>query len=241
MYGNIFYEQLEIKADKPIDKRMYIDSITAANLEAIFDTGAKYSFIDSVLFNRSDKKFYYLSVRNTAADALVPANWLEISSASSSFSLFSNANAYPIASAVYLIDGGSNTIFYLTKSAILAGETPTTNPEKFLQIGSSTGSSVYQKYEHRLNPAVPAGNSTRTFTMNVLAELSNSHYPIVDFYIDLNQTVGTNKSWSKIEPEYVVYVDGGVTKIDVEFHGDLTDIFYDTNNATQNNIIAEIR
>ncbi|BBI90421.1 hypothetical protein HYO65_gp029 [Tenacibaculum phage PTm1] len=239
MYGNVFYEQLEIKADKPIDKRMYIDSLTVANLKLLFEDDGKYSFLNNIIFNKADKKFYYLATRATPADAVDPAKWTALQSSANGFVLYASANTYNIGDCVYQIDGGSNKRFFIAKEAIAVNEAPLTTSAKWLEVSGSGNN--WQRYEHRLNPAVPAGNTTRTFDVSVISDLSNGHSPIVKFYCDKNVKISGQVAWQEIIPFYQIFTDGGVTKIRVTFSGDLTDIYYDGGNATQKNIIAEIR
>lgn len=239
MYDNIFYNSLEIKADKPIDKRLYVDALDLANLQIAFESDGRYSFANSVIFNKDDKTFYYLSVRNTPADSLIPANWVAISSNTSAFVLYQNASTYTVGSCVYEIDAGLIKHFYIAKDAVAAGETPLTTPLKWLEI--TTGSATRQQHLHRLNPLVPSGNSTRTFDISVVPELAGLHQPTVQFFVNRGNDVNGNPAWEPIIPDYKIYVDTGTTKINVTFNGILDDIYYEADNASQMNVIAEIR
>lgn len=239
MYENTFYEQIEIKSDEPIDKRLYIDSLTTANLQGLFEDDGKYSFDTAVLFNKADKRFYFLAVRATPADAVNPANWTAIVSSANGFVLYAPTSTYAVGDCVYEIDGGSIKHFFIATDSVAATETPLTTPTKWLEVKGS--GAVWQQHKHRLNPAVPAGNSTRTYDITVISELANSHSPLVKFYVDKAITISGQTAWQEINPLYQVYVDGGNTKIRVTFSGDLTSFFYDAGNATQMNIIAEIR
>lgn len=239
MFDNIFYDSLEIKADKPIDKRQYVDALDLANLQIAFESDGRYSFANSVIFNKADKTFYYLSVRNIPSDALNPSNWVAITANTSSFVLYQNVSSYTVGDCVYEIDAGLIKHFYIAKDAIAAGETPLTTPLKWMEI--STGTATRQQHMHRLNPTIPSGNSTRTFDISVIPELAGLNMPIIQFFVNRNTDVNGNPAWEPITPDYKTYVDAGTTKINVTFNGILDDIYYDAGNASQMNVITEIR
>lgn len=235
MNENIFYESLDIRSPEPIDKRLYIDELTNVNLSALFSNG-RYGFENNVLFNKTDKKFYYLSTKVTDSDVINPSNWVAIESSSSSFSLYVSGNTYSAGSCVYEIDGGSNKRFFIGKENIASGENPLNTSSKWFEVKSS--SAVTQKYYYRLDPDTP---STYTFQFNLDSTLKASgNLPVINAYVDLGERESTNIIWEKINPEIKVY-ESTNTVITITFLGDVSDFHYNDVDTTQTNILIEIR
>lgn len=241
MYKNIFHNQLKIKSDKSIDARMFIDELSEDVLKLTFEDDGKYSYDNAVVFNKSDKSFYYLTRRLTPADSIVPTNWSKIQSAANGFVLYAASSIYSVGDCVYQQDAGLNNRFFIAREPIAVSESPLTTPSKWLEVSGAGASSTWQVSRHRVNPELPGGTTTRTFEVEVSSALISGHNPVVTVYVNIGNSVNGNASISKIEPKIEYFLNSGVYTLQIEFSGDLSDFVYDPNDSTQTNITVEIR
>lgn len=217
MEENIFYTSIEIRAPKPIDKRMYIDEITNANLVALFGVNGEYGISNAILFNRSDKKLYYYTLDTIPSTSILNTiNWAELTIAGvASFASWANDTSYTRGECVY----DASTIptgikFYIAKDTTTIGAAPYLTSTEWLEIGS--GGAGQQTVNYELDPS---DDTTWSFTVGYV-DINSPNIPLVQVYANFGNGE-TTALWELIEPELAsTPVDH---EIDVILTGDLAE------------------
>lgn len=236
---HIFYAGLDIRSKEPVDKRLYISDLTIASLQASFGDDGRYGELNAVTFNRTDKKFYALNEYASKADVINPAKWVVVGEGSIEFPTYLPGNAYNLGGCVTFEDSVNYEAFYIALGPVAIGESPETNPEKWLNISaSSIATSPYELVEYRLDTRDPEGLATRDFVTNVssLVSAAGTKIPKIMILADFDEAVSGNTVWTAIQPYYEFYTEGGVVKCRIIFTGDLSEIYYDNADSGQMNI-----
>lgn len=243
MKKHIIHAGIFVKAQEPIDERLYVDELSVTELERIWGESGEYSYSFAVIFNRDTKTWMYLSTHATNTDALVPANWTNVGSNAVAFPEYVASNSYGVGSCIWYTDGSNYTSFYIGTEVISANETPETNPEKWYDIQQSS-SSEYVHYEqmHRLDVT---DSNTHSLIVDVPSAVSNAgqNAPIVEVYADMGERVSSNIVWVPVSTTNKIYTEGGVSKVDIEFAGDIAafPIEFNGGDPSQNNVKIVIK
>ena len=213
MEENTFYTSLDIRSVLPVDKRMYIDELTNANLVALFGSSGQYAISKAVLFDRSDNKFkYFTSSTVPNNNILNPANWAELTiSSTGSFIEWAADQSYSRGATIYdpaTIPSGIK--FYIAKTTTTIGSNPYLTPSEWFEVGS--GAALRQTSTLTIDTTSTEPTATISYT-----DISLPNLPSISVY-GLFDVSGSNR-WLTIYPEVVL--NSTDNEIYLTFYGDL--------------------
>jgi hypothetical protein len=219
---NIVYSSIDVKSTDPVDKRMYIDSITNSNLLELFGNNGVYGIHNAVLFNRATKHYHYYTGVAGSLDILNPANWSEvISTGDSKFVSWNNSAVYTIGQQVYdpstLLSGVQ---FYIAKVAeTTAGLSPYLSSDEWFCVNAN-------------------GSTRQTATVTVDNTLTSTSFSVnySSIYLPSLPTVSIYGYFSGgLRPINCGYsINAGSSVINFSLTGDLSDL----NNVSGNVVVV---
>lgn len=119
------FSGIESKYNEPIDSKFHVDTLATA-----IGRDVDYNHLNMVIFVRDEKAFYVLKDGNSGNQV---THWQKITSETSLFAPFNAAKLYTIGETSAI---GINMFINISASTT-AGQSPITNPEKWLQVGAT--------------------------------------------------------------------------------------------------------
>lgn len=213
--NNVFYTSLEVLSPTPIDKRMYIDELTNENLVELFGVDGRYGILNAVVFNRTDKKFYYFTgTVIPSPDILNPGNWNELTiAATASFSSWATDTQYSRGECVYDPSTISTGIkFFIAKDITTISADPYLTSSEWFEIGS--GGAAQQTVEYILDPT---DDTTWTLAIEYVS-IDIPHIPAVQVFGNFGNGSPTTQ-WELIQPNASIIPNTKI--INLVFTGDI--------------------